>query len=293
MLVDPYSRIVTNLRIAVTDRCNLNCIYCHREGQDSSDGDMPGELVLKLAKGFRDSGIKKVKITGGEPLLRKDLPDIISEMPEFDEISITTNGTLLPDIVQDLREAGVTRVNVSLDTLDPEKYRFITGKRVVDRVIDGIELAMNENLTPVKVNMVLLKGINDSEIEDMIEFVKNKPAILQLIELLDFGDLKERRMDMLTLERDLERRAIKVEERAMHRRKKYYLDGSVVEVVRPMDNSHFCLNCNRIRVTSDGKIKPCLLRNDNLVDARSCMNGEDVTQLIKKAVNLREPYFRG
>ncbi len=293
MLVDPYSRMVTNLRIAVTDRCNLDCIYCHREGQDGSDGDMPVELILKLAKGFRESGIRKVKITGGEPLLRKDLPDIISEMPEFEEISITTNGTLLPEVVHDLKDAGVTRVNVSLDTLDPEKYRRITGKKVMDRVIEGIELAMNEGLTPVKVNMVLLKDINDDEIEDMIEFVRGKPAILQLIELLDFGDLKDRRVDMVSLERDLGKRAIRVEERAMHRRKKYYLDGSVVEVVRPMDNSHFCMNCNRIRVTSDGKIKPCLLRNDNLVDARSCLNGEDVNRLIMKAVKLREPYFRG
>ena len=292
MLVDPYSRIITNLRIAVTDRCNLKCIYCHREGQENADGEMPKDLIIKLADGFRESGIRKIKITGGEPLLRKDLPEIISDMPEFEEISITTNGTRLPELVYDLKDAGVTRVNVSLDTLDREKYRYITGKDVIDRVIEGIEMAMDAGLTPVKINMVLLKGINDNEIENMIGFVRDKPAILQLIELLDFGDLKNRRVDMVKLEKELEAKARKVEERTMHRRKKYYLDGSVVEVVRPMDNSHFCMNCNRIRVTSDGKIKPCLLRNDNLVDARKCMNGEDVMNLIKKAVSLREPFFR-
>jgi cyclic pyranopterin phosphate synthase len=269
----------------------LNCIYCHREGEDKPGKEIDPTLIHQLAHAFHEKGVRKVKITGGEPLMRTDLPEIINELPEFEEISITTNGTMLADIAYELKEVGVNRVNVSLDTMDPDKYRYITGKNVLDSVIDGIEESLNAGLTPVKVNMVLLKGINDDEIDAMMEFVRGKNAILQLIELLDFGDLENRRMDMVALEESLARRADRIEERYMHRRKKYYLDGCVIEVVRPMDNSHFCKYCNRIRITSDGKIKPCLMRNDNLVDT-TCLKGSDPSELIMEAVNKREPFFK-
>ena len=141
MLKDEYGRVVTNLRIAVTKKCNLRCFYCHKEGESNPGEEISAERIVEIARAFKELGVRKLKITGGEPLLRKDLPDIILNLPEFEEISMTTNGILLEKYAEELRECGLSRVNVSLDTLDAEKYRWITGGGEVQKVIDGIEKA--------------------------------------------------------------------------------------------------------------------------------------------------------
>ncbi|MFA6373734.1 MAG: GTP 3',8-cyclase MoaA, partial [Methanothrix sp.] len=265
MMVDSFGRKVTGLRIALTPRCNLNCIYCHHEGETKPNGEISDEMVVSVARAAAHLGVRSLKFTGGEPLMRGGLAGLIAQMPQDLDISLTTNGIFLAEQARLLAEAGLDRVNVSLDSLRPEIYRAITGGREGDleKVLAGIDAARAAALGPIKLNVVVLKE-NEAEISDLIDFCREKGLILQLIELLDLHHLGLSG-DIDAIERRLAARADRVRVREMHRRKKYFLDGAEVEVVRPMDNTEFCANCTRLRVTSDGKIKPCLLRSDNLV----------------------------
>jgi len=268
----------------------LRCIYCHHEGELLPGGEIPGDMVVSIAKAAAELGMRSVKLTGGEPLLRKDLDLIIARIPQSLDISITTNGILLAERAEALARAGLDRVNVSLDSLQPNRYCQITGGRPGDleRVLAGIDASREADLLPIKLNFVVLKR-NESEVPEMIDFCRRRGLILQLIELLDIqgqgisGDIEG-------IERSLAFQADSILIREMHRRKKYFLDGAEVEVVRPMDNTEFCAHCTRLRVTSDGKIKPCLLRSDNLVKIDSC-DPERVKELLRVANSRREPYF--
>lgn len=290
MMVDSFGRVVTGLRIALTPRCNLNCIYCHHEGEAKPNGEISDEMVVSIARAAAALGVRSLKFTGGEPLLRPGLAGLIARMPQELDISLTTNGIFLAEQAGPLAEAGLDRVNVSLDSLRPVVYRAITAGREGDleRVLAGIDAAKAAGLAPIKLNVVVLKE-NEAEIDDLIDFCREKGLILQLIELLDLchqgisGDIDG-------IERRLAAQAERVRTRQMHRRKKYFLEGAEVEVVRPMDNTEFCANCTRLRVTSDGKIKPCLLRSDNLVDIGTC-DCERIMGLLQEANARREPYF--
>jgi GTP 3',8-cyclase len=290
-LVDSYGRKVTGLRIALTPRCNLCCTYCHHEGEVAPKSEISRETVACVARAAAELGVRYIKLTGGEPLMRKDLEEIIASMPENMDVSMTTNGICLAERAQSLADAGLDRVNVSLDSLNPETYSKITGCKEGDlqKVIAGIDAARAAGLTPVKLNVVVLKE-NEKEIAQLIEFSRKKGLILQLIELLDLkkmgvsGDIEK-------IEQELQAKADKVQTRQMHRRRKYFLDGAEVEVVRPMDNTEFCANCTRLRVTSDGKIKPCLLRSDNLIDIDS-LDIERIKELLTAANERREPFFK-
>ncbi len=290
-LKDPYGRPVSNLRISLTHECNLSCIYCHREGEKYPEQPLKaGEIaeILRVAEKF---DIRSVKFTGGEPLLRRDIVDIIGSVPGSMESSVTTNGTLLSDYADDLKEAGLSRVNVSIDSLDPVTYREITGSDRLSAVLEGIDAALRVGLTPIKLNMVLLAGINEHELEDFYTYIRNnRNLILQLIELMDIGACASHK-DLSCLESDLETRSKVIVTRRMHHRKKYCLDGAEVEVVRPLHNTEFCRYCNRLRVTSDGKLKPCLLRTDNHIDIRG-KSGEDLEAAFREAVARREPFYR-
>jgi cyclic pyranopterin phosphate synthase len=290
-LVDGYGRSATGLRIALTARCNLKCIYCHHEGEESPEREMSAEMVATVARAAADLGMRAIKLTGGEPLFRADLEDIISQLPEGLDVSMTTNGVLLADRALSLAEAGLDRVNISLDSLNPATFRSITGAKEGDleRVIGGIEAAKDAGLRPVKLNVVVLR-MNEGEVPSLIEFCRQRGLILQLIELLDLKGMGISG-DIEGLESSLQISSNRVITREMHRRKKYFLDGAEVEVVRPMDNTEFCANCTRLRVTSDGKIKPCLLRNDNLVSIDSC-NCDRIKELLGIANARREPFFR-
>ena len=291
VLKDSYNRPVSNLRISLTPKCNLSCIYCHAEGENAPQEQISAPdiaEILRVAAGF---GIRSVKFTGGEPTLRPDLVDIIRSVPEGMESSMTTNGTLLAAIAGDLKCAGLSRVNVSLDSLDPVTYKKITGTDRLSDVLDGIAAALDAGLTPVKLNMVVLKGINEHEIDDFMAYIRgNRNLILQLIELMQFNNCAHHG-DMNGLEGSIAARATQVLTRRMHHRKKYCLDGAEVEVVRPRHNTEFCAFCNRLRVTSDGKLKPCLLRTDNHVDIRG-KKGRELEALFREAVSKREPFYR-
>jgi cyclic pyranopterin phosphate synthase len=289
-LKDPYNRPVSNLRVSLTPKCNLACIYCHREGEKCPEEPLStAEIaeVLRVAAGF---GIRSVKFTGGEPMLRPDLIEIIQSVPAGMESSITTNGTLLAGLAADLKQAGLKRVNVSIDSLNPETYKKIAGTDRLSDVLEGIDAAIATGLTPVKLNMVVLKGINDHEIDDFLSYVRgNRDLVLQLIELMNFNNC-DHHGDLNTLETSLASRSKQIVTRRMHHRKKYCLDGAEVEVVRPLHNTEFCAYCNRLRVTSDGKLKPCLLRADNHVDIRG-KYGKELEDCFIEAVQRRQPFY--
>ena len=172
VLKDRFGRPVTNLRISLTPRCNLDCIYCHAEGEVKPREELSLEEVREILKVAEKIGVRSVKFTGGEPLLRKDILDIVRAVPDGIESSMTTNGTLLPGLARDLKEAGLARVNVSLDTLRHDRYRQITKKDLLNRVLDGIGEALDAGLTPVKLNTVVLKGLNEDEIKDFFAFTR-------------------------------------------------------------------------------------------------------------------------
>ncbi len=286
---DNYQRPVSNLRISLNSGCNLRCIYCHREGECVPEQPMPLEDIREVLLAAERLGIRSVKFTGGEPLLRKDILDIIRSVPESIESSMTTNGTLLAPLATKLREAGLSRVNISLDSLNPEVYQKITGIDHLGDALAGIEAARKSGLVPIKINMVLLKGMNEGEVEDFINLVSDdRHMVLQIIELMDLGDCPYH-ADLTDLESRIAASSKRVITRRMHHRKKYCYDGAEIEFVRPFHNSDFCNHCNRLRVTSDGKLKPCLLRNDNHIDIKG-KKGEELDALFKQAIGLREPY---
>ena len=290
-LKDPFNRPVSNLRISLTPKCNLACIYCHREGEKKPEEPLSAAEIAEILRVAEKIGIRSVKFTGGEPMLRPDLLEIIRSVPDGMESSITTNGTFLAGLAADLKAAGLRRVNVSIDSLDHETYKKITGTDKLDEVLEGIAAAVDVGLTPVKLNMVVLAGINDQEIDDFLAFVRgNRNLVLQLIELMHFNECTNHG-DLNGVEDALAARSKQIITRRMHHRKKYCLDGAEVEVVRPLHNTEFCAFCNRLRVTSDGKLKPCLLRTDNHIDIRQ-KSGVELEELFRKAVSLREPFYK-
>ena len=291
ILKDSYNRPVSNIRVSLTPKCNLSCIYCHKEGENSPKEQLSAEDIAEILRVAAKFEIRSVKFTGGEPLLRPDLVRIVQSVPAGMESSLTTNGTLLADLAHDLKTSGLRRVNVSIDSLNPETYKKITGVDNLSDVLEGISAALDVGLTPVKLNMVVLDGINDNEIEDFLAFVRgNRNLVLQLIELMHFNDCNYHG-ELNVVEEMLSSRSKQIITRRMHHRKKYCLDGAEVEVVRPLHNTEFCAFCNRLRVTSDGKLKPCLLRMDNHIDVRG-KKDEELEALFKKAVSLREPFYK-
>jgi cyclic pyranopterin phosphate synthase len=303
-VMDKFERPLISLRISITNRCNVKCFYCHHDGIVPRNYEMTSNEMQKIVKVAKEIGIEKIRLSGGEPLIRDDIVDIVTKISSvgFRDISLTTNGVLLGKYAKSLYNAGLTRVNVSFDTLNPETYKLITKRNYMELAKKGIKKAVKAGLNPVKVNMVVMKGINDSEIWDMFQFCKDTSAILQLIELLKTGNCQESEFfdeyhyDIGELEDELSKISNRVKTRKfMQDRKKYFVKGGEIEIVRPMDNTEFCKNCTRLRITPDGKIKPCLLRNDNLVDLiepmRKGFSDEELKKVFLKAIENREPYF--
>ncbi len=303
MLVDRYGRPVRSLRITVTHRCNYKCFYCHMEGEEGGD-ELTVNDIARLVRVGRELGIDKVKLTGGEPLSRRDIVDVVKAISDVGvaDLAMTTNGSLLQELVEELVEAGLKRVNVSLPSLKKEVFEKITGVNMLDRVVGGLLKAKDFDLRPIKLNTVLLKGLNDAEVWDLMEFAGRHGFILQVIELEPLGVASELydkyHATLDAIEEWLENRAVKVEERKdMQNRKQYNLGYVKVELVKAVNNPEFCMHCTRLRVTADGKLKPCLMRNDNLVDALGALrrgaSDEELLRLFVEAVKAREPYFKG
>lgn len=304
MLKDNFGRPLLNLRIALTQNCNLQCLYCHMEGEErriNQFAEMSAEEVVQITEVAVKLGISKVKLTGGEPLLRKDILEIvegISSIPGLKDLSMTTNGTLLASLAEKLHDKGLKRVNISLPTLDAETYEKLTGGKI-NHVLDGVKAAVEAGLYPVKLNMILLKGINDHKVWRMIRFAEQTGTILQLIELEPINIAKEffaqHYIDLNKIALELEHKALKIEARSlMHNRLVYHLPNVKVEIVPPIENTEFCAHCTRIRLTSDGKLKTCLMTNNNLIDIltplRNGASQQQITELFKLANQKRSPY---
>ena len=262
----------------------------------------PDEIytICKIAKKL---GVKKIRLSGGDPLIRKDIVEIVEKIAslDFKDISLTTNGVLLEKYAEGLKNAGLDRVNVSLDTLNRDTYKFVTNMDYLNEAKAGILKAVEVGLYPVKINMVVMKDINQNEVKDMFYFCKDNNMVLQLIELIESENCDDDKFNaeyhypLDSLEERLADIADDVRERKfMQGRKKYYINDGEIEIVRPVDNSSFCANCSRLRVTPDGKIKPCLLRNDNLVELISYVrNGESeekLEEIFINGINNREPF---
>ncbi|MEM2877934.1 MAG: GTP 3',8-cyclase MoaA [Candidatus Hadarchaeales archaeon] len=300
MLKDRYGREIRGLRISITSRCNLRCFYCHGEGCRAGSTEMTPPEIEKIARLAFELGIRSVKITGGEPLVRDDICDIVKGISSagFEDISMTTNGLFLAEKAADLCEAGLRRVNVSLDTLRPELYARITGESALPRVLSGIEAALKAGMNPVKINTVVLSGLNEDEIPDMIGYASRHGVALQLIELVDAGGeiFMKHHADLSDIEDMVRKRAIKLVTRDdMQARRRYLLPGVEVEIVRPVHSSEFCARCTRLRLTPDGFLKPCLMRDDGTVDLVSHIRSGDMDgarRAFLRAVEAREPFWK-
>ena len=303
VVLDKYERPILTLRITLTNRCNVNCLYCHHDGMVKSKDEMTADELYTICKIAKKIGVRKIRLSGGEPLLKNDIVEIVERIAslDFKDISMTTNGILLEKYAQKLKDAGLDRVNVSLDTLNRETFEFITKKDYLEDAKRGILKAVEVGLYPVKINMVIMKDINQDEIDDMFEFCKENNIVLQLIELIESENCDDDKFSvdyhykLDDIEKELADIADDVREREfMQGRKKYYINGGEIEVVKPVDNAKFCANCSRLRITPDGKIKPCLLRNDNLVELISHVrNGESeekLEEIFIKGINKREPF---
>ncbi|WP_298521225.1 GTP 3',8-cyclase MoaA, partial [uncultured Methanobrevibacter sp.] len=245
---DKYERPILSLRITITNRCNENCLYCHHDGMVSSKDEMTPDELYTICKIAKRIGVRKIRLSGGDPLIRKDIVEIVEKIAslDFKDISLTTNGVLLGKYAEDLKNAGLDRVNVSLDTLDRDTYKHVTSMDYLNEAKEGILKAVEVGLYPVKINMVVMKDLNTNEIKDMFNFCKENGMILQLIELIESENCDDDKFSadyhypLDSIENKLVDIADDVRERKfMQGRKKYYINDGEIEIVRPVDNSSF------------------------------------------------------
>lgn len=293
MLKDTHQRIHTYLRISLTDNCNLRCFYCMPEEEYAfmpQQRLMQADEILQLAKIFVAQGVNKIRLTGGEPLVRKDAAAIIRSLGELGvELTITTNGTRVHHFIEDLVAAGVRSVNISLDTLQEETFTILTRRNQFRVVKDNIRLLLDRGFT-VKVNVVVVKGLNDREILDFIAWTQDEPVHIRFIEFMPFDGNKWQSDKLVTWKEILEiaqtRYTIQPLENAAHDTcKKYRVDGhtGTFAVISTM-SAPFCSSCNRIRLTADGKIKNCLFSEEETDLLQALRTGEEVLPLIEKSI---------
>jgi len=294
MLLDPYKRKINYLRISVTDRCNLRCTYCMPEvgvPLIPHEEILTYEELLRIVNVFSEEGISKIRLTGGEPLIRKGIVGFISSLSKIKgikDLSLTTNGILLKDLAYDLQVAGLKRVNISLDSLIRERFFKITRRDHFDLVWAGIEEALRVGLSPVKINMVAIRGLNDDEIESFAELTLRFPLTIRFIEYMPIGNGKEwRQNDILTIydiKNCLERKGRLVPippDPWDGPAKRFQLEGAIGEIgfIGAVSN-HFCENCNRLRLTPDGKIRTCLF-SDYEIDIKEILRNGGTDQELK------------
>lgn len=270
-MIDRYGRTIDYLRISVTDLCNLRCTYCMPPSgvaKKARSEIMSLEQIERIAQAAVKLGFKKIRLTGGEPLVRKEITELIREIAELKpgglrEIGLTTNGTLLQDYADRLKQAGLTRVNISLDSMEPDKYRAISRGGEVKRVFEGIRAAREAGLTPLKLNVVLVGGFNEDEIENFVELTRAQDLEVRFIELMPIGEAARWASGHFITGNEVLRKVPQLIELPRKGRggvaRLYKLPGSKgqVGIISPLSN-HFCRYCNRIRITADGRLKPCL-----------------------------------
>jgi cyclic pyranopterin phosphate synthase len=297
-LTDRFSRTIDYMRVSVTDRCNLRCIYCM-----PPEGFSPMEhreilryeeivRVLRVAAGI---GVRKIRITGGEPLVRKNIPYLIQLIREIDgikDLSLTTNGALLERYAGELAAAGLNRVNVSLDSLKSDRYREITRGGDIDAVFKGIEAAQKAGLVPVKINMVPIRGLNDDEITDFAKMTLDAPYQVRFIEFMPFGTRglwkPERFIPAEEIQSIVERMGhlspVKLRKSGPARYFKFDGAAGVIGFISPLSN-HFCGECNRLRLTADGKLRPCLF-SETEIDLKPALRSDAPDNEIERLIRL-------
>lgn len=302
-LVDKYGRVYNYLRISVTDRCNFRCKYCiptyHFEFLHHND-ILSYEDILFALNIFCEIGIKKVRITGGEPLVRKGITNLIGEIRKnikIEEITLTTNGALLSKFSKDLKKAGINRINVSIDSLKPERYHSITGGFDLKNVINGIKAAQNEGILPLKVNTVLIRGFNEDEIIDFCHFAADNNINVRFIEFMPIGNSSNWSKDSVVSGReilDIISETFTLTKLEKHKYEgpslNYRLsNGAKIGIITPVSN-HFCGSCDKLRLTADGKLRPCLL-SDNEIDLTEAIKKRDADRLlnlIKESLKIKD-----
>jgi cyclic pyranopterin phosphate synthase len=305
-LTDKYGRVIHDLRISITDRCNYKCVYCRSGNDGPAFPEMPIADYLRMVRAFVKLGITKVRLTGGEPLLRRGLVEMVAELGRMKtlegnplDIAITTNGHLLAELAQPLADAGLSRVTVSMDAVDEERFARIT--RVpngYERVLAGVRAAQRAGLNPVKVNCVLLRGFNDDQITAFGRFARDERVVVRFIE---FMPLEEDRVwspeIVVTLDEIVRRMAEfmplrEIEHERSETARRYRFEDGVGEIGIIAPVSHpFCGQCSRIRVTSDGKIRTCLfsVREHDLAGLMAKDAGdEQMADFIRRAVDQKE-----
>jgi cyclic pyranopterin phosphate synthase len=309
-LLDTYNRPVDYLRLSINRECNYACIYCDKEGYITSDRgqNLSPDAAASIVRAFNEIGdIRKVKITGGEPLLHPDVVGVvkaISNIPTIGEVSMTTNGFQLARLAAPLKAAGLARVNISLCSVNKGTYKRVTGVDALAKVLEGIDAAIAASLVPIKINFVLMKGINDGELDALLELCGLKGLRLQLIELHEVDAVHAKRraffekhhVDVETAMNSISATVDHVEFRNLqHRKLVFFKNGASIEMIKP--SAEFCANCTKIRVTSDGKIKPCLMKAGTTFDLLTMLRegrpASEVRALVLDAVKARAPYMTG
>ena len=299
LMKDQFGREITYLRLSVTDRCNLRCRYCMPEEgvcKLTHEDMLTEDEMIMAVETAASLGINKLRITGGEPLIKKNILSICERacaVPGITETAITTNGVLLPELAKPLRKAGIQRINFSLDTLDAEKYHRITRRGELKDALDGFYAALDAGFDKIKINAVLIGGFNDMEARQLAELTMQYPIDVRFIELMpmyDSGDFGEEAF--ISCDSVLEQLPEAVPQEADGGVAKLYrLPGALgnVGLISPV-SSHFCGWCNRIRLTADGRIKPCLHSDDEF--RIKGMNKEEMTETMKQAI-YGKPQWHG
>lgn len=302
MLFDQHNRIHNYLRISLTDNCNLRCSYCMPDEEyDFTPASrlMQVDEIETLAKIFVENGVDKIRLTGGEPLVRKDAAEIIERLARLPvKLTITTNGTRLHDFIDLFEKTGVKSLNISLDTLDKDKFILLAKRNLFEKVYENIQLLIERNFH-VKVNMVVIKNVNDDEILDFVAWTKDSPVHIRFIEFMPFTGNKWENDKVFTWQEILGKVSshfpiIPLNRELHETAKKYTVEGhrGTFAVISTM-SSPFCSDCNRMRLTADGKMKNCLFSSTETDLLTSLRNGEDVLPLIRQSLHLKEKELGG
>lgn len=316
-LSDDLGRHITYLRVSVTDRCNLQCFYCSsnpktpkQATQDCAETCrflpqqelLTDAEILRVVKTFAELGVQKIRLTGGEPLLRPNLAGIvksISQIPHITDISLTTNGIFLLEQARELKEAGIRRLNISLDTLQPERYKTITGHNAFQRVWDGILHCLNLGFSPVKLNVVMIKGVNDDELIQLAALTLKWPVQVRFIEFMPIGRYTSwnasRHLSCEEMKKHIQKRLGPLTAMAQGRNagpaEVYTLTNALGNLgfISPISR-HFCSTCNRVRLTADGHVRLCLFSDDELDLKAAMRNGitdDELTKLLQDTIRRK------
>ena len=298
-LIDNLGREISYLRVSITDRCNYRCIYCKPEEQFEfipHEEILRYEEIVEIIEEAVNLGVTKVRITGGEPLVRKGVVDFIKKLKEIkklEDISLTTNGFFLSEYAEKLKDAGLNRVNISLDSLQEEKYKRITRGGSLEKALKGIDSALKAGLLPIKINTVLIRGINYDEVEDFVRLTLGRPLNIRFIEFMPSGEVlkdnyRDKFISVLEIKESLaEKYSFRpIDINSGNGPAKYYqIKGGqgTIGFITAL-SQHFCKTCNRIRLTSEGKLRPCLFSNMEVDIKQAIRNAKTDDKIIRSKI---------